>query len=320
MDDMTNAAVADSGEAEHDLNTTDGLADYFDSLDTDESDEPEKEPEQAPESEGTEPETSDPDPDQEQPETESVTVPEGWDEAVYRAMPPEARSAVEQREQAHAEAVRQHIASVQKAQAEQAEYEQRVANELQIALQAANLIVNAEFDGVNWLELQRTDPAQFLALDAERKQRMAAIQQLQAKAQAAEMYRQKKEAERNHVQLKAEFDAALPKVRKLVGEGFEGKAFRSELCEYMTSCGISPEVQGMLSKGYELEIITKAMLYDKQLTTAAAAAKKVAEAPVVHVNNKTNRDNGNERFSKARAVLKTNPNSTDALAAVFESM
>jgi hypothetical protein len=70
-----------------------------------------------------------------------------------------------------------------------------------------------------------------------------------------------------------------------------------------------------------LELATKAMLYDKSFEARQAAAAKVAEAPKVQSPNGSGADNGDgARLKAARAHLNKNPNSTEALAALFAAM
>ena len=85
--------------------------------------------------------------------------------------------------------------------------------------------------------------------------------------------------------------------------------------------GVPREAIGMMSKGYELELATKAMLYDRGLDARRAAAAKVAEAPKVQTpHGAASADGDGARLKAARAALNKNPNSTEALAALFAAM
>ena len=118
----------------------------------------------------------------------------------------------------------------------------------------------------------------------------------------------------------AEFAQVQPEIKALMGAGFEGKAFAADMAKYMQEQGCPPEVIGGLSKGYEVKMIAKAMLYDRLQAQRAAAAKKVAEAPKVQKPHGAASAENDGRAQKARAMLNKNPNSVDALAAVFEAM
>ena len=117
----------------------------------------------------------------------------------------------------------------------------------------------------------------------------------------------------------AEFAQVQPEIKALIGAAFDGKTFAADMAQYMASQGCPARVINGLSKGYEVKLIAKAMLFDKMMTNRAAAAKKVAEAPKVQApRGAVPADNS--RAAKARALLNKNPDSTDALAAVFEAM
>jgi hypothetical protein len=109
-------------------------------------------------------------------------------------------------------------------------------------------------------------------------------------------------------------------VRALVGAGYEGKKFAGELAQYLTSQGVPAEAVNGLSRGYELTLAAKAMLYDRLAANRAAAAKKVAEAPKVQAPAGKQGGDGGERLKKAMSVLKAHPSSTDAIAGVFENL
>ena len=107
----------------------------------------------------------------------------------------------------------------------------------------------------------------------------------------------------------------------MLGAGFDGRNFAAAVAGYMREQGCPPEVVNGLRKGYELRLVTKAMLFDRMQARRAAALKKVAEAPKVQ-RPQGDGTGGQDmtRMKRARARLERNPNSTDALAAVFEAM
>ena len=119
--------------------------------------------------------------------------------------------------------------------------------------------------------------------------------------------------------MQGQFAAVLPTIKALYGAGYEGKAFAAELAGYMRSQGCPENVVNGLTQGYELTLVTKAMLYDKMRSSRAVAAKKVADAPKVQAPRGAVVQ-GNDRAAKARAILNKHPNSTDALAAVLETL
>ena len=133
----------------------------------------------------------------------------------------------------------------------------------------------------------------------------------------------RREAERTARRIQAEmqesFEAVLPRIAELVGEGFERKAFREEMAEYLLKSGVPMEALRAMSRGYELEICTKAMLFDKMQKRRAEAEAKLADVPAVLSPRRSGREEG-DRLGRARAALNKNPNSTEALAALFAAM
>ena len=115
------------------------------------------------------------------------------------------------------------------------------------------------------------------------------------------------------------FEAVLPRIAELVGEGFERKAFREEMAEYLLKSGVPMEALRAMSRGYELELCTKAMLFDKMQKRRAEAEAKLADVPSVLSPRRSGREEG-DRLGRARAALNKNPNSTEALAALFAAM
>jgi hypothetical protein len=115
------------------------------------------------------------------------------------------------------------------------------------------------------------------------------------------------------------FEAVLPRIAELVGEGFERKAFREEMAEYLLKSGVPMEALRAMSRGYELELCTKAMLFDKMQKRRAEAEAKLADVPAVLSPRRSGREEG-DRLGRARAALNKNPNSTEALAALFAAM
>lgn len=151
------------------LESVDEIAALLDGDDAEEQqEEGEGTEEQPSEEDGTRSE-EEPEEPEEQPEPEAEDVPEGWDGEVFKALPPDARKYVTERERAYAEAISSRTAERDRAVQEKTLYEQSVSSELQTALRIVHDVVNGEFAGVDWLKLQREDPQTFLALDAERK-------------------------------------------------------------------------------------------------------------------------------------------------------
>lgn len=325
---MEESQVIEDVETGGALDSVDDIAALFDTMDdgetegtdTKEAEGGESQSEELPEEavEG-EMQTSD---DREAPQEELVEVPSGWDGTVFKTLTPEARNAVVAREQAHAEELKTHAETARQAQERKAQFEQAVSGELAKAAMMAKQVFEAEFGSVNWLELQKNDPQQFLTLDAERKSRLAAVQGLMQRASAVRQYAAQQEAQAQAQRAHEELMRVAPEIRSMMGgEGFNGKDFVRDLSSYLTRLGVPAEVQTRISTGYEIKIATKAMLYDRLLEQQAAAKAKVAEAPKVEAPKPAHKgDAGNERLSQARAMLRKNPDSMDALVAVYDNM
>lgn len=254
----------------------------------------------------------------EESESPDVPMPEGWEDAVWQGLTPEARNAVNAREQAHAQAM------VKVEQEKQVVLQQReqfaiAANaQIQQALATMKQIVEGEYGGVDWNGLAQSDPATYIKLQQAYNARMGAIQRVQqGLAQATKQYEAQRAQEAQKA-MAAEFAQVQPEIKALIGAGFDSKTFASDVARYMQEQGCPAEVINGLTRGYEVKLIAKAMLYDKLMTQRASAAKKIAEAPKVQApRGAVSADNS--RAAKARALLNKNPNSTDALASLLEA-
>ena len=248
-----------------------------------------------------------------------VPMPEGWEEAVWQGLSPNVRSAIHAREQAHAQAL-SHMQAEQQAVRQQQEQFAVAANaQIQQALAAMKQIVEGEYGGVDWNGLARSDPAAYVRLQQAYAARVQAIQRIQQSvAQQVRAYESARAQEARKA-LEAEFAQVQPEIRALIGAGFNGKTFAADMAKYMAEQGCPEQAINGLSKGYELRLVAKAMLHDDMMSRRAAAAKKVAEAPRVQTPRGSHAgDTG--RAARARALLNNHPNSTDALAALFEAM
>lgn len=251
-------------------------------------------------------------------EAPDVPMPEGWEEAMWQGLTPEVRNAVHAREQAHAQAMAQASAVQQQERQKQEQFAIAANAQIQQALATMKQIVEGEYGGVDWNGLAQTDPATYIKLQQAYNARMGAIQRVQqGVAQQVKQYEAERAQEAQKA-MAAEFAQVQPEIKALIGAGFDGKTFASDMARYMAEQGCAAQVINGLSKGYEVRMIAKAMLYDKLMTQRAAAAKKVAEAPKVQApRGAVPADNS--RAAKARALLNKDPNSTDALASLFEA-
>lgn len=253
-----------------------------------------------------------------EPEPE-VPMPEGFEDTLWQGLAPEVRSAVHAREQAHAQAIAQVQAEKQAVKQQQEQFAIAANAQIQQALATMKQIVEGEYGNIDWNGIAQSDPATYIKLQQAYNARMSAIQRVQqGVAQQVKQYEAERAQEAQKA-MTAEFETVQPEIKALIGTGFDGKKFAADMAQYMAEQGCPPQVINGLSKGYEVRLIAKAMLYDKLMTQRASAAKKVAEAPTVQApRGAVPADNS--RVAKARALLNKDPNSTDALAALFEAM
>lgn len=254
-------------------------------------------------------------------EAPEPVMPEGWEEALWQAATPEMRAKVAEQAQAHAAAIAAEKKAMADLKARQEAFAVQANAQLQQALTTMQQVIEGEFRQVDWNGLAASDPASYVQLQRMYADRMNAVQQIQQgiarQVQAMQQQRAQEEAQRLHT----EFDQVLPEIKAMVGAGFEGQKFAADVAGYMQKVGFPPEAINGISRGHELKTVVKAMLYDKLASQRAKAATKVAEAPKVTAPRGSAKDSaGNDRLKKAMSILSKNPNSTDAIAAVFENL
>lgn len=132
------------------------------------------------------------------------------------------------------------------------------------------------------------------------------------------------QAEQAEAQARREMEEAFPsvleRVAAIVGKGFDRASFREELRAWLRAQGVPDELVNAMRHGYEVEIAAKAMLFDKLAEARRSAAAKVADAPSVLAPQGRTEADGSDRVRRARAALNKNPNSTEALAALFSAL
>ena len=255
------------------------------------------------------------------PEAPEPVMPEGWEDALWQAATPEMRAKVAEQAQAHAAAIAAEKKAMADLKARQEAFAVQANAQLQQALTTMQQVIEGEFRQVDWNGLAASDPASYVQLQRMYADRMNAVQGIQQGiARQVQMMQQQRAAEEQQ-RLHTEFDAVLPEIKAMVGAGFEGKKFAAEVADYLAKQGFPAEAINGISRGHELKTVVKAMLYDKLASQRAKAATKVAEAPKVTAPRGTAKDGtGNDRLKKAMSILSKNPNSTDAIAAVFEQL
>ena len=251
---------------------------------------------------------------------DDIPMPEGADKAAWDALTPEARSFVNTREQAHARALGEARMQAQAIAQDRQMFAEAANAQINQALEAMKGITEADYAGIDWQALAQQDPATYVQLQQGYNQRMAQIQGITQQLQATAKAWQERRAAERAVRMKQEFQAVEPTIKALVGDGYDGAKTRDDIVSYLREQGVPDRVMKNLSHGYELALITKAMLYDRMQAARATAQKKVAEAPVVQAPSGRQPVDGDSRQSKAMSALRRNPNSTDALADAFAAL
>lgn len=252
-------------------------------------------------------------------EPAEVPMPEGFNADTWGKLAPDARSAVHALAEAHAQAMAQERQTVLNERADRDNQINAAAALLGQANQLIEAIVNAEYSGVDWQALSEQNPSEYIRMAREVQKRTDAVQALGARIRQTAQAVEAKRAQEYQQALSAEYQTVEPKIRALIGDGYDGKTYTAEVYKYMKDAGVPDKAINSLSKGYELELVTKAMLYDKMAKARAAAAKKVAEAPKVQAPSGVKDDTASVQ-KQAFARFYKNPNSTDALAAALAAM
>ena len=245
-----------------------------------------------------------------------MSVPEGWDAELWLSIAPEVRGKVLEKFREHESGFRDKSEAALRSRREVNEGMARMLGSMQAAHKGA-------LSRVDWQALAQRDPQAFARLNATAQECGESVDALRGRGSQLHRNLAAHEAERTARRVASEvqdaLEAVLPRIAELVGEGFERKAFRAEMAQYLQSQGVPFEAVCAMSKGYELELCTKAMLFDKMQKRRAEAEAKLADVPAVRSPRRAGLDEG-DRLGRARAALNKNPNSTEALAALFAAM
>ena len=252
-------------------------------------------------------------------EPAEVPMPEGFNADTWGKLAPDARSAVHAMAEAHAQAIAQERQTVLTERADRDNQINAAATLLGQANQLIDELAKAEYAGIDWLALSEQNPSEYIRMAREMQKRTDAVRELGARIQQTAQAVAAKRAQEFQQSLSAEYQTVEPKIRALIGDGYDGKKYTAEVYQYMKEAGVPDKAINSLSKGYELELVTKAMLYDRMSKARAAAAQKVADAPKVQAPSGVRDDTASVQ-KQAFARFYKNPNSTDALAAALAAM
>ena len=249
-----------------------------------------------------------------------IPMPEGFEERTWGTLTPEARQAVHGMAMAQAQALAQERQAGAAVRGERDRQINAAGALLANANQLLQAVTDAEYAGIDWQTLSQTDPASYVQLSRQYAQRKEAIQQLGERVrQAAQAVQAQRKAEYQQ-SLQNEMATVEPRLKALLGSDFSAPKFAQEAAQYLAGQGVPMDAIGRISKGYEVELIAKAMAYDRMAGTRRMAEQKMAEAPKVEAGGRYPGGDENASLKKARAILRKNSRSTQALADVLGSL
>ena len=256
-----------------------------------------------------------------EPAEPDVPMPEGWEDAQWQTLSPELRKTVNAREQAHAQALVEERRQSAEARQNRDAYLGRANQILESAKRLVGQIMEGEFAGVDWNQLAQQDPSTYGVLRQQYDARMQAVQAIQQEiARTEQAYRQQRQFESAGA-MKNELAQVEPRLKAMFGAGWDAKQFSQDAAAYLQNAGFSPQAINGITRGCELELVAKAMAWDKAAGARAAAQQKLAEAPAVQApRGSAQRDEAGAAYQRAKRILHSNPRSTEALADVFSSM
>lgn len=185
---------------------------------------------------------------------------------------------------------------------------------------AAEKVLDQE-SAIDWNKLREDDPAEFSAKKAEIAERRQALDNL--KRQAAETFTQNQQAKQQEHQnllqerLQQEAQSLLEKMPEWQ-DADRAKREKTELSEYLTSQGFSPQEVANAVDHRAIVIARKAMLFDRQNATGTVARKKLAKVPktLKPGTPKPQDQRDREQIAKAKSRLRQTGSLDDALAVI----
>lgn len=250
-----------------------------------------------------------------------AAAPEGWDEALWKKLPPEARDKVRAMQEAQEAALMQ----CQRARLKDAMAFSRTLDEAgglarRMAVFAEE-VMKGDFHGIDWNALKSRDPDRAMALRRHFSRRAQTLEAMlgDMRRTAAEGERRRRVAE--EARMRDELAAARPELEALLQASGEpcGRDCIGMLCAYLQDFGVPKEAVEAMSHGYEFRLALRAMLYDRMKDGLARAAERLSAAPDIHRPRRAHAADSGSRAA-LRDSLTSNPNSTEALAALFAAM
>jgi hypothetical protein len=254
-----------------------------------------------------------------QPEAPKVKPPASWSKEAaehFEKLPPELQEVISNRESEREKFANTKAQEAATARKEIEEFTQWAQSELGNRIALAQASIEGDFAGIDWIKLQQTDPQSFLVLDGMRRERFQKLNEAIQTHQQLSQKAQQEHTEKVKDHLKKELDAVVPFLQKEIPD-FKPDTFKENITKYLVKSGVPENMIGNMSNSWELQLATKAMLYDQQQAQRASAAAKVANAPkVMPSQGKAQGDAGSNGVKNALTKLSKTGSVDDAVAAL----
>jgi hypothetical protein len=190
--------------------------------------------------------------------------------------------------------------------------------EVEYIANAASQELMGEFNSINWQELRVVDPAEYAAKLADFQQKQAKIagisqhvqaekQRMAAEAQAQEQTMMVAEAQKMKSQIPGWSDEAVAKK--------EWDELESHVQKELAAWGEQPDSLSSVKKAFHINILRKAMLYDKMQENKAGVEKMVRTAPKLVKPGQAVATGKSKEISDLKANIKKTGGSEAAVSA-----
>lgn len=277
-----------------------------------------------------EPASGDTDESEAEPAEPAIEPPSSWkaeDKALWPTLPREVQQVLTAREAEREAGISRRLEELAgERKAQEAERKQLSDARTQLIQQqeAALRTLYPElqlFQGVNWQELARTDPNQYIELDAQRQALIGKIQTAQGELERARQEHSdanRKALQERFADEKIKLAAALP----VFADPVKGKETAQKLNQYLRDQGYTEDEINHIADHRTIKLVYKAWLADQ-----SAAAKQAAQAKQTKTVPKMVRPgqvpDADERSAKALAGSMGNlrkHGTTEAAAAFLEKL
>lgn len=253
-----------------------------------------------------------------QPELPQIDAPASWakeGQDAFKKLPRDMQELIAERERAREAFTNQKAQEAATIRKELTETASWVQTQLGTLLEAGKLAIEADFAGIDWTQLQISDPENFIRIRGMYDQRMQQLNRVAAEKQRLDAAAQQQTQAETQRYLAEEKEKAVAALTGILGRDADMKAHAGNVQKYLTeSYGYSPQDVAITDHRH-LTIVTKAMLYDQGRTAREAAQQKVASAPkVMQPKSPPPQPSGKQAVQKAQSRLEKSGSIDDAIA------